>query len=195
MTTTEAPLPPVHPGEILREDFLADIGVSAYRLAKATGMPIQRVSAIVNGKRSVTADTALRLGRFFGVDPQWWMNMQSHYELERAKATLGDALDAVIPFAKASEGHNGPTLRPKSRPELIAHFTSFEPRHRHWATATHPVPVQRSRSQAIATKLDGAAEFVKAPGVEGQRVQLSQPRRDGIRDLFNGPLSRAIREV
>jgi len=96
-------LPPVHPGEILREDFLAEMRITAYRLAKATGMPIQRVSAIVNEKRSITADTALRLGRFFGVDPQWWMNMQAYFDLELAKQELGDRLDSeVTPIAQAS---------------------------------------------------------------------------------------------
>ncbi|MBN2800238.1 MAG: HigA family addiction module antidote protein [Deltaproteobacteria bacterium] len=96
-------LPPVHPGEILREDFLAEMGVSAYRLAKATGMPIQRVSAIIKEKRSITADTALRLGRFFGVEPQWWMNMQAHYELEVARRELGERLDSeVTPMPQAS---------------------------------------------------------------------------------------------
>ena len=95
-------LPPVHPGEILREDFLGDLGITAYRLAKATGMPIQRVSAIVREKRSITADTALRLGRFFGVDPQWWMNMQAHFELEMARRELGNRLDTeVTPVAEA----------------------------------------------------------------------------------------------
>jgi len=96
-------LAPVHPGEILREDFLADLQITAYRLAKATGMPIQRVSAIVNEKRSITADTALRLGRYFDVDPQWWMNMQAHFELETARRALGDRLsDEVTPMAAAA---------------------------------------------------------------------------------------------
>jgi len=97
------PLPPVHPGEILREEFLEPMGVTAYRLAKATGMPIQRVSAIVNEKRSITADTALRLGRYFGVDPQWWMNMQAYFDLETARRELGKRLDSEVhPMAKAS---------------------------------------------------------------------------------------------
>ena len=96
-------LPPVHPGEILREDFLADMDISAYRLAKSTGMPIQRVTAILHGRRGVTADTALRLGRYFGVDPQWWMNMQAHYELTVARQALGDRLaDEVTPMRSAS---------------------------------------------------------------------------------------------
>lgn len=101
--TTPRQLPPVHPGEVLREDFLDPMGITAYRLAKATGMPIQRVSAIVNEKRSISADTALRLGRFFGVDPQWWMNMQAYFDLETARRELGERLDAeVMPMAKAS---------------------------------------------------------------------------------------------
>ena len=96
------PLRPVHPGEILREDFLAEMGLSAYRLAKATGMPIQRVSAILHEKRSITADTALRLGRFFSVDPQWWMNLQGHFDLEVARHALGDRLESeVVPLVEA----------------------------------------------------------------------------------------------
>lgn len=101
--TTPKQLPPVHPGEVLREDFLDPMGITAYRLAKATGMPIQRVSAIVNQKRSISADTALRLGRFFGVEPQWWMNMQAYFDLETARRELGERLDAeVMPMARAS---------------------------------------------------------------------------------------------
>lgn len=101
MKAHQEQLPPVHPGEILREDFLGEMGISAYRLAKGTGMPIQRVSAIVNEKRSITADTALRLGRFFGVEPQWWMNMQAYYDLETARRELGKRLEEeVVPMAK-----------------------------------------------------------------------------------------------
>ena len=96
-------LPPVHPGEILRENFLKEMGITSYKLAKATGMPIQRVSAITREQRSITADTALRLGRFFGVDPQWWMNMQAHFDLEVAKLKLGGRLvTEVVPLAEAS---------------------------------------------------------------------------------------------
>jgi antitoxin HigA-1 len=100
--TARTQMPPVHPGEILREDFLGEMKITAYRLAKSTGMPVQRVSAIVNEKRSISADTALRLGCFFGVDPQWWLNMQAYFDLEVAKRKLGDRLEAeVTPMAKA----------------------------------------------------------------------------------------------
>lgn len=87
---------PVHPGEILREDFLDPLGVSAYRLAKATGMPLQRVLAVLHERRAVTADTALRLGRYFGVDAQWWMNLQAHFDLEVARREIGDRLEAEV---------------------------------------------------------------------------------------------------
>lgn len=89
-------LPPVHPGDILQRDFLDELGLSAYRLAQQTGMPAQRISEIVNGKRAITADTALRLGRFFDVDPQWWLNMQAHYDLEVTRRALGDRLDTEV---------------------------------------------------------------------------------------------------
>ena len=69
-----AALPPVHPGEVLLEDFLVPMGLSQYALAKAIGVPPQRVLEIVHGRRAVTADTALRLGRYFGVEPQLWLN-------------------------------------------------------------------------------------------------------------------------
>ena len=73
-------LPPVHPGEILLEDFLKPMKITQYRLAKSIGVPQRRIGEIVAGKRKITADTALRLARFFGTDAQSWMNLQTHYE-------------------------------------------------------------------------------------------------------------------
>ena len=93
---TEDRLPPVHPGEILRLDFLEPLGVSQYALAKAIGVPPQRVLEIVHGRRSVTADTALRLARYFGVEPQLWLNLQTRYDLDRAEDALGDRLDHEV---------------------------------------------------------------------------------------------------
>ncbi len=81
-------LPPVHPGEILLEDFLKPLGITQYRLAKSIGVPQRRIGEIVAGKRAVTADTALRLARFFGTDAQSWVNLQAHYDLEIAKERL-----------------------------------------------------------------------------------------------------------
>jgi len=72
----------IHPGEILREEFLEPMGISQYRLAKDISVPPRRINEIVHGKRSITADTALRLGRFFGMSAQFWLNLQTRYDLE-----------------------------------------------------------------------------------------------------------------
>jgi len=85
-------MPPVHPGEILMEDFLKPMGITQYRLAKSIGVAQRMNREIVAGKRSITADTALRLARFFGTDAQSWMNMQSHYDLETAKEKLSERI-------------------------------------------------------------------------------------------------------
>jgi antitoxin HigA-1 len=77
-------MPPVHPGEIWIEDFLKPIGISQYRLAKSIGVPQRRIGEVVSGKRSITADTALRLAKFFGTDAQSWLNLQTHYDLGAA---------------------------------------------------------------------------------------------------------------
>ena len=87
---------PVHPGEVLLEDFLKPLKLSQYALARAIGVPPRRINEIVQGKRAITADTALRLGRFFGVHPQSWMNLQAHYDLERAEIALGDRLKREV---------------------------------------------------------------------------------------------------
>jgi addiction module HigA family antidote len=76
-------LPPIHPGELLRDE-LQEIGVSLNELARALRVPMNRISAIVNGKRGITVDTAMRLGRYFGTAPQYWLNLQNAYELEVA---------------------------------------------------------------------------------------------------------------
>lgn len=75
-------LPPIHPGEILSEEFLEPMRISQYRLAKDISVPPRRINEIVHGKRSITADTALRLGRFFNMSPQFWLNLQTRYDLE-----------------------------------------------------------------------------------------------------------------
>ena len=85
-------LPPVHPGEVLLEEFLLPLGISQYRLAKSTGVPPRRINEIVHGKRAITADTALRLSRFFGTSEPFWLNLQTHYDLEVAKDRLGGRL-------------------------------------------------------------------------------------------------------
>jgi addiction module HigA family antidote len=85
-------LPPVHPGEILLEEFLSPLGVSQYRLAKETSVPPRRINEIVRGSRSISADTALRLARYFGTSERFWLNLQARYDLEVEKDRLGDRL-------------------------------------------------------------------------------------------------------
>ena len=85
-------LPPIHPGEILREEFLSPLGMSANELALALRVPATRINDIVNEKRGITAGTALRLARYFGMTPRFWMNMQASYELEVAEDEMGKAI-------------------------------------------------------------------------------------------------------
>jgi addiction module HigA family antidote len=91
-----ADFPPTHPGEVLREDFLKPLGTSQYALAKAIGVPQVRVSEIVNGKRSVTPDTALRLARYFGTSAEFWVGMQATYDLEMARDRTGAEIEAQV---------------------------------------------------------------------------------------------------
>jgi addiction module HigA family antidote len=93
---------PVHPGEILLEEFLKPLTVSQYRLAKEIRVPARRVNEIVHGQRRISADTALRLARFFGTSERFWINLQSRYDLEIEKDRLGDALDGIRPLSAAS---------------------------------------------------------------------------------------------
>ena len=94
-------LPPIHPGEILREEFLEPMGISQYRLAKDISVPPRRINEIVHGKRSITADTALRLGRFFGMSAQFWLNLQTRYDLEITEDLLEDRLVEEVHTLKA----------------------------------------------------------------------------------------------
>lgn len=87
---------PIHPGEILLEDFMKPLAITQYALAKAISVPPRRINEIVHGKRAISADTALRLGRYFGVDPQSWMNLQSHYDLEVTTQNLGERLENEV---------------------------------------------------------------------------------------------------
>ncbi len=89
-------LPPIHPGEILLEEFLKPMDISQYRLAKSTSVPARRINEIVHGKRSITADTALRLSKFFGMSDRFWMNLQTRYDLELEKDRLGSRLDKEV---------------------------------------------------------------------------------------------------
>jgi addiction module HigA family antidote len=89
-------MPPIHPGETLREDFLKPLGLSANRLAMELIVPVTRVNDIVRGKRAITADTALRLAHYFGTTPQFWMNLQANYDLERAEDARGSEIAGRI---------------------------------------------------------------------------------------------------
>ncbi len=89
-------LPPVHPGEVLLEEFLAPVGLSQYRLAKDISVPPRRINEIVHGKRAITADTALRLARYFGTTPRFWLNLQGQYDLDTQADLLGDRLDHEV---------------------------------------------------------------------------------------------------
>jgi len=89
--------PPAHPGEILREDFLKPLRLSQYAVAKAMGVPQIRISEIVNGKRAITPDTALRLARYFGTSAEFWMGMQATYDLEMARDQIGAKIKARVP--------------------------------------------------------------------------------------------------
>ena len=93
---TSAKMPPIHPGEILIEEFLDELGISQYKLAKDINVPRHRINEIVLGKRSITADTALRLGRYFGISPQFWINLQAHYDLEVVTDRLGSRLESEV---------------------------------------------------------------------------------------------------
>jgi addiction module HigA family antidote len=83
---------PIHPGEVLLEDFLKPMGLSQYRVARGIKVPPRRLNEIVHGKRGITADTALRLARFFGTSERYWLNLQARYDLEKEKDRLGDSL-------------------------------------------------------------------------------------------------------
>jgi antitoxin HigA-1 len=89
-------LAPIHPGEILLEEFLEPFAISQYRLAKDISVPPRRINEIVHGKRAITPDTALRLARYFGTSERFWANLQSHYDLELEKDHLGDRLDQEV---------------------------------------------------------------------------------------------------
>jgi len=92
---------PIHPGEILAEEFLTPFGVTQHRLAVAIGVPPRRINEIVHGKRGISADTALRLARYFGTSERFWMNLQGRYDLERERDRLGPVLDGIRPLKTA----------------------------------------------------------------------------------------------
>jgi addiction module HigA family antidote len=89
-------LPPVHPGEVLREEFLGPMNLSSYAVARAVGVPRTRIERLANEQTAVTADTALRLGRYFGTSAAFWMNIQARYDLECAEDALGAELRKIV---------------------------------------------------------------------------------------------------
>ena len=103
--TREEFLHNICPGTMLRLDFLDDpeMGLTAYRLAKSIGISQTHLSQILDGRRSITANLSLRLGRFFDQSPDFWLNLQRQYDIEKAKDDLGDRLDRIVPFSEMSE--------------------------------------------------------------------------------------------
>jgi addiction module HigA family antidote len=100
----EDKMAPVHPGEILLEDFMKPLGITQYRLAKEMNVYPRKVNEIVQGKRAITADTALRLARFFGTSPEVWMNLQAHYDLELARDDLEERVTCeVVPYERTRQ--------------------------------------------------------------------------------------------
>src|SRR5438874_1886388 len=100
MTATPA-MAPIHPGEILIEEYLDPLGITQHKLAVAIGVPPRRVNEIVHGTRRISADTALRLARYFGTSERFWMNLQGRYDLEVERDRLGNTLDEIRPLASA----------------------------------------------------------------------------------------------
>ena len=94
-TIVDDKLPPLHPGEILREEFIIPLGLTAGRVARAIGVPRTRIERIVAEQTGISADTAIRLGRLFGVNAQFWMNAQAAYDLETAQVAIGDKLSEI----------------------------------------------------------------------------------------------------
>lgn len=94
--------PPIHPGEILLEDFIEGFGITQHKLAVSIGVPPRRINEIVHGKRGITADTALRLGKYFGIEAMFWMNLQNQYEIELAEDKSLAEIEQIQPVQAAS---------------------------------------------------------------------------------------------
>lgn len=94
-------IPPIHPGEILMEEFLKPLGISQYKLAKDINVPARRINEIVHGKRSISADTALRLSRYFNLSERFWLNLQARYDLEVEKDKLNDRIETEVKVFQA----------------------------------------------------------------------------------------------
>lgn len=98
--SNEIVLPPMHPGEVLREEFMVPLQLTPYAVAKACGVPRTRIERIVREETGITADTALRLGRYFGMDPQVWVNLQSRFDLLTARNAIADQVAAIQPLRR-----------------------------------------------------------------------------------------------
>lgn len=111
-------LPPIHPGEVLLEDFMKPLGLTQYRVAKDIGVPQLRISQIIKGKRAITADTAMRLARYFGTSAEVWLRLQARYDLEIAEGANGERIDQEVK----------PLVREPTLDEMLAQITA-ENRH------------------------------------------------------------------
>ena len=100
MTATDK-IEPIHPGEVLMEDFIEGFGITQNKLAVSIGVPPRRINEIVHGKRGITADTALRLGKLFGTTAQFWLNLQTLYDLDLAEDRAAEQIDAIVPLQSA----------------------------------------------------------------------------------------------
>lgn len=100
MTITDK-VEPIHPGEVLLEDFIEGFGITQNKLSVSIGVPPRRINEIVHGKRAITADTALRLAKYFGTSAGFWLNLQTHYDLDLAEDRVASQIDAITPFQVA----------------------------------------------------------------------------------------------
>ena len=132
-------LPPIHPGEILLEEFLKPLGITQYRLAKEIGVPAQRIGDIVAGKRAITADTALRLSRYLGTSERFWLNLQARYQIEVERDRLGARLARDVKVFAETSSHYG---RPVPPTPAAGRSTR---------RAAAPRPSRRSRGRAGST--------------------------------------------
>ena len=101
IAVTTKHIPPIHPGEVLVEEYLTPLGITQHKLAVAIGVPPRRINEIAHGTRRISADTALRLARYFGTSERFWMNLQGRYDLELERDRLADTLDEIRPLASA----------------------------------------------------------------------------------------------
>ncbi len=108
-------LAPVHPGEVLSEEFMRPMGITQYRLAKDIAVPPRRINEIVQGQRAVSADTALRLAKFFGTSEMFWLNLQARYDLDVQRRRLGKRLGEVRAYQRSPLRHTTSALRRKAR--------------------------------------------------------------------------------